>query len=319
MEASTDSYPSILFGKAANKGGRMEISMKKTKFILRMIAGILLFSITTSLSLYHSIALCQCKETTSDKKFRFYDEQSKKWYRTKINQTAKKHDYDWSCLVNNKKKNIIQYKDSSYTIRRGIDVSHHNGTINWKKVKKAGISFAFIRIGYRGYSHKGSLQIDRQFRNNLKKAQKAGVDVGIYFFSQAINRKEALEEADFVLKTLNGKKLDLPIVYDPERILHARARTDGVSGRQFTKNTLAFCSKIQKAGYEAMVYSNMYWEAFLFDMKKIEKYPIWYADYKRKPQTPYAFSFWQYTSGGKVDGIPGRVDLNVQFIPSTPH
>lgn len=291
--------------------------MKKTQFMVRILIGTLLITAITSLSLYHSYALCQSKESSSDKELRFYDEQSKKWYKTKIKQSIKKHDYDWSCLTNKKKKDIIHYQDKNYTIRRGIDVSHHNGTINWKQVKKAGISFAFIRIGYRGYSGKGSLQVDRQFRNNLKNARKAGIDVGIYFFSQAVNQKEAIEEAEFVLKTLNGKKLDLPIVYDPERILYAKARTDGVSGKQFTKNTLAFCNTIQKAGYNLMVYSNMYWEAFLFDMKKLEKYPIWYADYKKKPQTPYYFSFWQYTSSGKVNGISGRVDMNIQFIPAS--
>ncbi|MCH5268114.1 MAG: glycoside hydrolase family 25 protein [Lachnospiraceae bacterium] len=288
--------------------------MKKRKHIFRIIAGLLLITVTTSLSLCNSYALCLSKENATGKKLRFYDEQTKKWYKTNIKKNVKQHDYDWSCLVNDKKKNIIRYQDERYTIRKGIDVSHHNGTINWKKVKKAGISFAFIRIGYRGYSGKGSLNIDRQFRKNLKNARKAGIDVGVYFFSQAVNRKEALEEAKFVLKTLNGKKLDLPIVYDPERIVNARARTDKVSGKQFTKNTLAFCNKIKKAGYETMVYSNMYWEAFLFDMKKIEKYPVWYADYKKKPQTPYRFSFWQYTSSGKVKGVPGRVDLNVQFV-----
>lgn len=252
------------------------------------------------------------KAYASQKKLRFYDAQSKKWYRTKIDQNARKHNYDWSKLSNHKKN--VKYKDADYILRKGIDVSYHNGSINWKKVKKDGIDFAFIRLGYRGYGN-GSLNIDVQFKRNLRNARKAGVDVGVYFFSQAINEKEAREEAQFVLKALKGKKLDLPVVYDPERILGVKARTNKVSGKQFTKNTLAFCKKIQKSGYEVMVYSNMYWEAFLFDMQQIEKYPVWYADYKKKPQTPYDFSFWQYSSSGSVAGVPGRVDLNVQFIP----
>lgn len=119
-----------------------------------------------------------------------------------------------------------------------------------------------------------------------------------------------------VLKALKGRKLDLPVVYDPERVINAWARTDGVSGKQFTDNTITFCNRIQKAGYKAMFYSNMYWEAFRFDLTRLSEYPIWYADYKKKPQTPYRFSFWQYTANGRVHGISGRVDLNIQFIRS---
>lgn len=255
----------------------------------------------------------ESRQKDNTEKLRFYDEQSKKWYTMKINGKVEKHNYDWSCLVN--KKGKVQYKDDNYVIRKGIDVSYHNGTINWKKVKKDGIDFAFIRIGFRGYGQDGKVCIDKQFQKNLKNAKKADIDVGVYFFSQAINKKEAVEEAEFVIKTLNKTKLELPVVYDPERILNATARTDGLSGRQITKNTSAFCEKVQKAGYEAMIYSNLYSEAFLFDLTKLSEYPIWYADYEKTPQTPYYFSFWQYTSTGKVDGISGNVDLDIQFMP----
>ncbi|MDE6851610.1 MAG: glycoside hydrolase family 25 protein [Lachnospiraceae bacterium] len=247
-----------------------------------------------------------------EKKFTFYDEQSKRWYHTKLKKNVKRHTYDWTKLVH--KKNQIKYKDKNFTIRRGIDVYYRNGNIDWKRVKKSGIDFAFIRIGYRGYGQSGSLQIDKCFYKNLENAHRAGIDVGVYFFSQAVNQNEALQEANLVLKTLHGTKLELPVVYDPERIVGVKARTNGVSGKQFTQNTLAFCKKIEQAGYDAMIYSNMYWMAYYFDMKKLEKYPIWYADYRKKPQTPYSFSFWQYSATGRVAGIPTKVDLNVQFI-----
>lgn len=242
----------------------------------------------------------------------FFDAQGKKWYDITIDPKVKKHTYDWSCLKN--KKHFVTYTgDNRYYLRRGVDVSHHQGSINWKKVKAAGYDFAFLRIGYRGYGQSGSLNKDRQFQKNFKAAKKAGMDVGVYFFSQAVNTTEALQEAAFVFKQLKGKKLELPVVYDPERILGASARTDSVSGKQFTMNTIAFCEKIKKAGYQPMIYSNMYWEAFLFDMEKLSIYPVWYADYKKVPQTPYEFTFWQYTSKGKVNGIAGTVDLNVWF------
>lgn len=255
----------------------------------------------------------QNKKAKGKNQLRFYDEQSKAWYTMKVKNQVKKHDYDWSHLIN--KKNKIQYKDDNYVIRKGIDVSHHQGKINWKKVKKDGVEFAFIRIGFRGYGQSGGLHLDEQFQRNIKKAEKAGLDVGVYFFSQAINKKEALEEAELVIKTLKGKKLKLPVVYDPERILGVSARTDGLSKKQLTKNTIAFCEKVKEAGYEAMFYSNLYSEAFLFQLTKLAEYPIWYADYEKIPQTPYAFSFWQYSSTGKIEGISGRVDLDIQFLP----
>lgn len=263
------------------------------------------------MTLIVALLLSNPQTANADYKFTFYDAHGDKW-KTTINENAKMHDYDWSKLSN--KKKVITYKDERYKIQKGIDVSYYNGKIKWKKVKKAGYDFAIIRLGYRGYGN-GSLNIDKQFYRNIKYAKKAGLDVGVYFFAQAINVKEAKQEANFVLKALKGKKLDLPIVYDPELIKYAKARTDKISGKQFTKNTLAFCKKIENAGYDAMIYSNMYWEAYLFDMKKIEKYPVWYADYKKKPQTPYNFTYWQYTSKGKVNGIKGRVDLNVRFVP----
>ena len=173
----------------------------------------------------------------------------------------------------------------------------------------------FIRIGYRGYGSSGVLKLDNMFYQNIKGAQKAGLDVGVYFFAQAINEQEALEEAQFVLDALKGYELQLPVVYDPEHIRDDDARTDNVSGEQFTKNTIAFCNAIKEAGFEPMIYSNMVWEAFYFDMIQLQDYPIWYADYELVPQTPYDFTFWQYSEKGSVDGIEGIVDLNVWFCP----
>ena len=139
--------------------------------------------------------------------------------------------------------------------------------------------------------------------------------MGVYFFAQAINEDEAKEEAEFVLKHLEGHDINLEVVYDPESILDAKARTDDVSGEQFTKNTRVFCSIIAEAGYKPMVYSNMKWEAFQFDMPKLTDLPFWYADYEPLPQTPYDFKYWQYTNEGRAKGVSGEADLNMEFIP----
>ena len=138
--------------------------------------------------------------------------------------------------------------------------------------------------------------------------------MGIYVFSQAVNEEEALEEAQLIIDNLKGLELQLPVVFDPELIRDDDARTDEVSGEQFSKNTIAFCEKVKEAGFEPMIYSNMYWEAFLFDLEELAEYPIWYADYEKVPQTPYKFTFWQYSESGHVDGIDGKTDLNVWFV-----
>ena len=158
------------------------------------------------------------------------------------------------------------------------------------------------------------MNADRMALANIEEAQAVGMDVGVYVFSQAVNEEEADEEARFVLDQLQGRTLELPIVYDPELIRDDEARTDSVTGEQFTANTIAFCERVKEAGYQPMIYSNMVWEADLYDLGKLQSYPVWYADYEQIPQTPYAFRFWQYSEKGTVDGISGDVDLDVEFI-----
>lgn len=233
-------------------------------------------------------------------------------YETEILPDVPKHDYDLNKFIHDGSK--LSYDDEKYTYRLGIDVSYHQGNIDFSKVKAAGYDFVILRIGYRGYGKAGNIMADRKFPEYYSKAKAAGLDVGVYFFAQAINETEAEEEADFVINTLKGYDLDLPVVYDPESILDDVARTDNVSGEQFTKNTLCFCQKISDAGFDPMVYSNMLWEAFEFDMTKISNYPIWYADYEALPQTPYQFTYWQYSNEGKVDGVSGAVDVDIELI-----
>lgn len=234
-------------------------------------------------------------------------------YQVKINPEIKKHDYKLDAFVHDGDR--LSYNgDERYSYRLGIDVSYHNGEIDWEKVKAEGYEFAFLRIGYRGYGKEGRICLDKQFYNYIQNARAAGLDIGVYFFSQAVSEEEAAQEAAFVLQTLDGIKLQLPVVYDPESILDAEARTDHVTGSQFTKNTIVFCEQIEKAGYQPMIYSNMLWEAYQFDLEKLAKYPVWYADYESLPQTPYAFDYWQYSNEGMVDGIAGAVDLDIQFI-----
>lgn len=207
------------------------------------------------------------------------------------------------------------YNEPGYTSRLGIDVSKFQGNIDWEKVADQGIRFAFVRIGNRGYGTSGSLNTDPYYLQNIEGARKAGIDVGVYFYSQAISEEEAIEEAEYVLALLDGISLDYPVVYDAEYVIEDEARTDGMSAEQATKNTLAFCKKIEEAGYEAVIYATMKWEAYSLEMDKIKQYEIWYADYEPLPQTPYDFTYWQYTNEAKIDGVQGPVDLNLEIVP----
>lgn len=201
--------------------------------------------------------------------------------------------------------------DAEYRIRLGVDISRHDGEVNWKKLKKDGIEFVILRCGFRGYQS-GKLKADENFQVNIKGALAAGLDVGVYIFSQADSEKEALEEAALCLEQIKGHKITLPIFYDPEIIRDDPARSDNISGEQFTKNAVVFCEAIKKAGYVPGVYSNMLWEAYEFDMSKIKDYVIWYADYEEQPQSPYKFEFWQYAE--KDGEIKAPYDLDVQVI-----
>lgn len=198
-----------------------------------------------------------------------------------------------------------------YMIRLGVDISRHDGEVDWKKLKKDGIEFVILRCGYRGYQS-GKLKADENFQANIKGALEAGLDVGVYIFSQAASEKEALEEAALCLEQIRGHKITLPVFYDPEIIRDDPARSDNISGEQFTKNVVAFCEAIKKAGFVPGVYSNMLWEAYEFDMSIIKDYVIWYADYEPQPQTPYNYEFWQYAE--KDGDIKAPYDMDIQVI-----
>jgi len=253
-------------------------------------------------------------DLTSERPLRFVDAWDE-WHDMTVVPGLRAVPYRWDCLTND--TSGIRYEgDERYVIQRGIDVSKFQGTIDWAKVRDSGISFVIVRVGFRGYGSAGRIKEDELYRQNIEGAQAAGLDVGVYFFAQAVNEEEALEEAEYVMELIDGYHLELPVVYDPELIRGEESRTDHVTGEQFTKNTIAFCEKIRSGGYSPMIYSNMVWEAELFDMAQLQKYPFWYADYEQVPQTPYDFEYWQYSEKGHVDGIAGDVDLDIRFVPA---
>jgi GH25 family lysozyme M1 (1,4-beta-N-acetylmuramidase) len=206
------------------------------------------------------------------------------------------------------------YVAPGYESLNGIDVSFYQGEIDWEKVKEDGIEFAILRVGYRGYGS-GALVEDERFAEYLAGAREAGLLVGAYFFSQAINEAEAIEEAEMTLAALGGVPLDFPVIYDFEEISGTSARTDFLSSDQITDQTIAFCERVRAAGYTPMIYANPGFFIQQMNLPELEGYDKWVAQYYKTPIWPYSFSLWQYSSTGSVNGIQGDVDLDLAFVP----
>jgi GH25 family lysozyme M1 (1,4-beta-N-acetylmuramidase) len=207
-------------------------------------------------------------------------------------------------------------QSKNVTSRVGIDVSSHQGVIDWQAVAQNGIEFAFIRIGVRGYTV-GDISLDNQYQANIEGAVDAGIEVGVYFFSQAIDETEALAEADFVLRQLNGRALDYPVVYDLESVAEPEGRINTLPSGQRIRNARAFCERVEAAGYTAMLYGNMADIAhYSQDPALVADYGIWFAQYDVfEPVAPVDFTIWQFTSSGVINGIETMVDLNIHFSP----
>lgn len=193
----------------------------------------------------------------------------------------------------------------------GIDVSSHQGEIDWPAVAQSGVRFALVRLGYRGYES-GELKPDPNAAQNLAGARAAGLRVGAYFFSQALNETEAQEELALALEVLDGFVPDLPLAYDWEYV-SASARTGSMDADALTSCTLAFCKGAEQAGLEAMVYFNSHQATELLHLQKLEDYSWWLAKYDPALDFPCRADLWQYSYQGQIPGITENVDLNLLF------
>ena len=193
---------------------------------------------------------------------------------------------------------------------RGIDVSKFQGSIDWNAVKADGITFAIIRCGYRGYGS-GALVEDSTYRANIRGAINAGLKVGVYFYSQATNEAEAVEEASMVLSLVSGYSLPLGVYYDTEKVAGDTGRADTISAAQRTACAVAFCETIRNSGYSAGVYSYASWFYNSLNFANISKYNIWIAQYRDTLNFNYKYNIWQYTGSGHVNGISKPVDMNI--------
>ena len=210
----------------------------------------------------------------------------------------------------------VVYTGTDVPTLRGIDVSEHQGVIDWAAVAADDIDFAIIRAGYRGYSE-GGLFEDAYFQSNMNGAAENDLPVGLYFFSQATSVKEAKEEAEFLLEHIRDydpATFDLPIFYDWETIGVADARTDDVPAETVTACAKAFCETIAAAGYTPGVYAYRYLGYFTYDLSQLTDYPLWMGAVGNSPDFYYRHDIWQYSIEGKVKGIRGDVDLNLMFL-----
>lgn len=202
--------------------------------------------------------------------------------------------------------------DGKVVSRVGIDISEHQGEIDWHQVKAAGIDFAMIRAGYRTYGG-GVVTIDEHFRQNVLAANAAGISTGVYFFSQATSVEEAIEEADAVLDAIDGCNITYPVVYDWEMIFDDSARTDDVSVETLADCCVTFCERVKSAGYIPMIYQNKSTAMRKLDLPRVKDYDFWLAEYSSVPTYYYRYDIWQYSSSGQVPGIEGNVDMNICF------
>lgn len=204
------------------------------------------------------------------------------------------------------------YVSDALTAALGVDVSSHQGQIDWQAVADSGVDFAIIRAGFRGYGD-GSTNVDDYFQSNLEGAMAAGLDVGVYFFSQALTEEEAVAEAAQVIALVSDYHLAYPIYFDWEPIDEDSARTATISGSEVTRCAAAFCRTVESAGYEAGVYFNLSNAVSLFHLYELKEYDFWLAEYQDTPSFPFAIHMWQYTESGSVPGIGEDVDLNLSF------
>lgn len=208
----------------------------------------------------------------------------------------------------------VDYDSTEYTALRGIDVSEHQQEIDWNSVKAEEIDFAIIRAGYSGYSN-GESHVDKYFEKNIEGALNAGQNVGVYFFSQAINESEAREEAEFLLDIIKEYKITMPVFFDWEPMYEESSRTSDIDRTTLTDCCLEFCKTIEDAGYKAGVYFYRSLGYHHYELDRLKGLTFWAGAPGDYPDFYYEHNFWQYTSTAKINGIEGNVDLDLLFVP----
>ena len=228
-----------------------------------------------------------------------------------LDKSLKKHSFDSEKLRKNS-DGTYGYVDGNLEVIKGIDVSAHQGEIDWAKVAKSNVDFAMIRAVYRGYES-GKLLEDNQFRTNIEEAHAKGIKIGAYIFTQAINKQEVDEELSKLNGLLGTYALDYPVAIDIEDLTGSTERIEALSKVELTELIRYYCDKLEESGYTPMLYLNIDSALNMLDLSRFEDIKKWFAVYDTNFYYPYAYQMWQYKDTGKVDGIDGNVDLNLYF------
>lgn len=207
---------------------------------------------------------------------------------------------------------LPEYTGDAYDTRLGVDVSFYQGEIDWEAVAADGVEFAMIRCGYRG-SESGTIVVDEQFENNINGALAAGLDVGVYFFSQSTGAIEAAEEANFVLDLISGYDVTMPVAFDWEPLEGSRA--EDIDRSELTASAVVFCEMVKDAGYTPCVYLYRYTGYYEYMMERLADYELWVGALGSWPDFYYRHMLWQFSMTGRVEGIDADVDLDYHFIP----
>lgn len=197
----------------------------------------------------------------------------------------------------------------------GVDISKQTGSVNFNGLKAAGVDYVMIRLGGRGYST-GQITLDENFKTNIEGAIAAGLDIGVYFYSQAVNQDEAIQEANFVVQNLEPYKgkVRYPVAFDMEFVSNDETRIDGLSREERTTVAQSFLEGVKAAGYVPMLYGDKEWLIKEIDLAKLQDYDVWLAQETDMPDYPYQYAMWQYSTSGVLNGITGDANLNICFI-----
>lgn len=225
-----------------------------------------------------------------------------------------KNTYDFTKMED--KAGLRRYVENGKKVSYvGVDISKQTGSVNFAGLKSAGVDYVMIRLGGRGYST-GQISVDENFKANIEGAIAEGLDIGIYFYSQAINQEEAIQEVNFVVQNLDPYRANIkyPIAFDMEFVANDEARIDGLSREDRTNIATSFLEGVKAAGYIPMLYGDKEWLIMEVDLAKLQDYDIWLTQEADIPDYPYQYAMWQYSSTGVVNGIKGDANLNICFI-----
>lgn len=234
----------------------------------------------------------------------------KKYY--EILSDVKKNDYDFEKNLT-REDGRLTYKDTKREAVLGVDLSKYNGNVDFAKLKEAGIKFAMLRLGSRGYGS-GAIALDDKYVEYAQNAAVAGIMTGAYFYSSAINEAEAVEEANYIVGAVSGFSVKYPIAIDVEKVTGDTSRTEKLTVEERTNIVKTFCDTVKSFGHNPIIYATRDMLISGLDLKVLDEYDVWLADDKIPTDYPYRFSIWQYSQNGSIQGVDGNVDLDLCFV-----